>query len=89
MDVYAGGGRPKGFDAKSAILWDDDFLYTAIEVDDDTHAVPKAVVPGANTLWKGDSPQHRVDLEYDSITNSGQDIEWGYALQDGRVLILR
>ena len=86
MDVYAGGARPKGFDAKSAVLWDDDFLYTAIEVDDGTHAVPKAVAPGADTLWNGDSPQHRVDLEYDSITNSGQDIEWGYALQDGKVL---
>jgi hypothetical protein len=86
MDVYAGGVKPKGFKAKSAVLWDDDFLYTAIEVDDEVHAVPKAVVPGANTLWKGDSPQHRVDLEYDSIANSGQDIEWGYALQDGKVL---
>jgi hypothetical protein len=86
MDVYAGGARPKGFNAKSAILWDDNFLYTAIEVDDHTHAVPKAVAPGANTLWNGDSPQHRVDLEYDSIANSGQDIEWGYALQDDKIL---
>jgi hypothetical protein len=86
MDVYAGGAKPKGFEAKSAVLWDDDFLYTAIEVNDDEHAVPKAVVPGPDTLWKGDSPQHRVDLEYDSMPNSGQDIEWGYALQDGKVL---
>jgi|GEM_PF-2532684 len=86
MDVYAGGAQPKGFAAKSAVLWDDDFLYTAIEVDDKIHAVPKAVAPGADTIWNGDSPQHRVDLEYDSITNSGQDIEWGYALQDGKIL---
>lgn len=86
MDVYAGGAQPKGFEAKSAILWDDDFLYIAIEVDDETHEVPKAVCPGADTIWNGDSPQHRVDLEYDSITNSGDDIEWGYALQDGKIL---
>lgn len=86
MDVYAGGTKPKGFAAKSAILWDDDFFYVAIEVDDDTHAVPKAVVPDAGSLWNGDSPQHRVDLEYDSITGSGQDIEWGYALQDDKIL---
>lgn len=86
MDVYAGGTQPKGFKAKSAVLWDDKFLYTAIEVDDATHAVPKAVAPGADTLWNGDSPQHRVDLEYDSITSSGLDIEWGYALQDGKIL---
>jgi hypothetical protein len=86
MDVYAGGARPRGFNAKSAVLWDDEFLYTAIEVDDKTHEVPKAVVPGPNTLWKGDSPQQRVDLEYDSMPNSGEDIEWGYALQDGKVL---
>ncbi len=86
MDVYAGGTRPKGFEAKSAILWDDDFLYTAIEVDDETHASPKAVVNNAGNLWNGDSPQHRVDLEYDSIPNSGQDIEWGYALQDDKIL---
>lgn len=86
MDVYAGGTQPKGFEAKSAVLWDDDFLYTAIEVNDDTHAVPKAVAPGPDTLWNGDSPQHRVDLEYDSLGNSGQDIEWGYALQDDKIL---
>jgi hypothetical protein len=86
MDVYAGGTQPKGFAAKSAVLWDDDYLYTAIEVDDKTHAVPLAVAPGANNLWTGDSPQHRVELEYDSMTNSGQDIEWGYALQDDRIL---
>ena len=86
MDVYAGGTRPKGFNAKSAVLWDDNFLYTAIEVDDKEHAVPKAVAPGPDTLWNGDSPQHRVDLEYDSITGSGQDIEWGYALQDDKIL---
>lgn len=86
MDVYAGGAQPKGFKAKSAVLWDDDFLYTAIEVDDDEHAVPKAVVPDSGNLWQGDSPQHRVDLEYDSQANSGEDIEWGYALQDGNVL---
>jgi len=86
MDVYAGGAQPKGFKAKSAVLWDDDFLYTAIEVDDKTHAVPLAVAPGANNLWNGDSPQHRVDLEYDSMANSGDDIEWGYALQDGKIL---
>lgn len=86
MDVYAGGAKPKGFAAKSAILWDDDFFYVAIEVDDDTHAVPKAVVNNAGNLWKGDSPQHRVDLEYDSIAGSAQDIEWGYALQDDKIL---
>jgi len=86
MDVYAGGTQPKGFKAKSAVLWDDNFLYTAIEVDDETHASPKAVVPDAANLWNGDSPQHRVDLEYDSITGSGNDIEWGYALQDGKIL---
>jgi hypothetical protein len=86
MDVYAGGTQPKGFKAKSAILWDDKFLYIAIEVDDETHAVPKAVVLAADSLWNGDSPQHRVDLEYDSITGSAQDIEWGYALQDGKIL---
>jgi hypothetical protein len=86
MDVYAGGTQPKGFKAKSAVLWDDNFLYTAIEVDDAIHAVPKAVAPGADTIWNGDSPQHRVDLEYDSITGSSNDIEWGYALQDGKIL---
>jgi len=86
MDVYAGGARPKGFEAKSAVLWDDDFFYTAIEVDDATHAVPKGVVPDAGNLWNGDSPQHRVDLEYDSLTSSGDDIEWGYALQDDKIL---
>ncbi len=86
MDVYAGGVKPKGFAAKSAVLWDDDFLYTAIEVDDATHAVPAAVVPGAGDIWNGDSPQHRVDLEYDSMAGSGQDIEWGYALKDGNIL---
>jgi hypothetical protein len=86
MDVYAGGTKPKGFAAKSAVLWDDDHLYTAIEVDDETHAVPQAVAPAADSLWNGDSPQHRVDLEYDSITGHGQDIEWGYALQDDRIL---
>ena len=86
MDVYAGGAQPKGFAAKSAVLWDDDFLYTAIEVDDKIHASPKAVVDNPGNLWKGDSPQHRVDLEYDSQANSGQDIEWGYALQDGKIL---
>ena len=76
MDVYAGGNRPKGFAARSAILWDNDFLYAGIEVDDETHAVPKAVVPDAVNLWQGDSPQHRVDLEYDGIANSPDDIEW-------------
>jgi len=86
MDVYSGGSQPKGFAAKSAVLWDDDFLYVAIEVDDNKHEVPKAVVLGADTIWNGDSFQGRVDLEYDSITNSGDDIEWGYALQDGKVL---
>jgi len=86
MDVYAGGTQPKRFAAKSAVLWDDDFLYVAIEVDDDTHAVPKAVAPGADTIWNGDSFQGRVDLEYDSISNSGDDIEWGYALQDDKVI---
>ncbi|MBM3242403.1 hypothetical protein FJZ31_39595 [Candidatus Poribacteria bacterium] len=86
MDVYAGGVQPKGFKAKSAVLWDDKCLYTAIEVDDTEHAVPKAVAPGADTIWNGDSPQHRVDLEYDSVSNSGLDIEWGYALQDGKIL---
>lgn len=86
MDVYAGGTQPKGFKAKSAVLWDDNFLYAAIDVDDETHAVPKAVAPGADTIWNGDSVQHRVDLEYDSIANSGDDIEWGYALQDGKVM---
>jgi len=86
MDVYAGGAQPKGFAAKSAVLWDDKYLYTAIEVDDATHTVPKAVAPGPDTIWNGDSPQHRVDLEYDSITGSAQDIEWGYALQDGKIL---
>ena len=86
MDVYAGGAQPKGFKAKSAILWDDDFLYIAIEVDDEKHEVPKAVAPGADSIWNGDSPQHRVDLEYDSISSSGDDIEWGYALQDGKIL---
>ena len=87
MDVYSGGAKPNGFEAWSAILWDDDHLYIAIEVDDKTHAVPAAVVPGAGDLWNGDSPQHRVDLEYDSLTGSGQDIEWGYALQDDDVLM--
>ena len=86
MDVYAGGTKPRGFAAKSAVLWDDDYLYIAIEVDDDTHAVPQAVAPGADTIWNGDSPQHRVDLEYDSITGSAQDIEWGYALQDDNIV---
>jgi hypothetical protein len=86
LDVYAGGVQPKGFKAKSAVLWNEDFLYTAIEVDDAKHEVPKAVVPDTGNLWKGDSPQHRVDLEYDSQTNSAQDIEWGYALQDGKIL---
>jgi len=86
MDVYAGGAQPDGFKAKSAVLWDDDFLYTAIEVDDKIHEVPKAVVTGTDTIWNGDSPQHRVDLEYDSLTGSAQDIEWGYALQDGNIL---
>jgi len=86
MDVYAGGTKPKGFAAKSAVLWDDNFLYTAIDVDDETHAVPKAVAPGADTIWNGDSFQGRVDLEYDSIPSSGDDIEWGYALQDGKVM---
>ncbi|MBM3214274.1 hypothetical protein FJZ36_05110 [Candidatus Poribacteria bacterium] len=87
MDVFAGGAnRPKGFGAKSAVLWDDNYLYTAIEVDDETHAVPKAVVPDAVNLWKGDSPQHRMDLEYDSFDNSPDDVEWGYALQDKAVL---
>jgi len=86
MDVYSGGAQPKGFEAKSAVLWDDDFLYTAIEVNDKKHEVPEAVVLGADTIWNGDSPQHRVDLEYDSMTNSGQDIEWGYALQDDKIL---
>ena len=86
MDVYAGGTKPKNFKAKSAVLWDDNFLYTAIEVDDDTHASPKAVVVGADSIWQGDSFQGRVDLEYDSMSNSGDDIEWGYALQDGKVM---
>jgi hypothetical protein len=86
MDVYAGGTQPAGFKAKSAVLWDDKFFYAAIEVDDQVHAVPKAVVPDAGNLWQGDSPQHRVDLEYDSISNSSDDIEWGYALQDGKIL---
>jgi len=86
MDAYAGGTQPKGFEAKSAVLWDNDFLYLAIDVNDNTHAVPKAVAPGADTIWNGDSVQHRVDLEYDSAPNSGQDIEWGYALQDGKVM---
>ena len=86
MDSYAGGTKPKNFAAKSAVLWDDDFLYLAIDVSDDTHAVPKAVVAGAGSLRQGDSVQHRVDLEYDSLPNSGDDIEWGYALQDGKVL---
>ncbi len=86
MDVYAGGARPAGFEARSAVLWDDDYLYTAIEVDDDTHASPPAVVDGTVNLWKGDSPQHRVDLEYDSAPASPDDIEWGYALQDGKIL---
>lgn len=86
MDVYAGGTQPKGFAAKSAVLWDDNFLYTAIDVDDQEHAVPKAVAPGADTIWNGDSFQGRVDLEYDSVPNSGDDIEWGYALQDGKVM---
>ncbi len=86
MDIYAGGTKPNGFKAKSAVLWDDDHLYTAIEVEDETHAVPKGVVPAADSLWNGDSPQHRVDLEYDSIANSGDDIELGYALQDGKIL---
>jgi hypothetical protein len=86
MDVYAGGAQPKNFKAKSAVLWDDNFLYTAIDVNDDTHASPKAVVVGADSIWQGDSVQHRVDLEYDSAPNSGDDIEWGYALQDGKVL---
>ena len=87
MDVYSGGNQPKGFAAKSAILWDDEFFYVGIEVDDETHAVPKAVVDNAGNLWKGDSPQHRVDLEYDSLTGDAQDIEWGYALQDAKVLV--
>ena len=86
MDVYGGGTQPNGFKAKSAVLWEDKFLYTAIEVDDQVHAVPKAVVPDAGNLWQGDSPQHRVDLEYDSISSSADDIEWGYALQDGKIL---
>lgn len=86
MDVYGGGTKPSGFKAKSAVLWDDNFLYTGIEVDDQIHAVPKAVVPNAGNLWQGDSPQHRVDLEYDSVSNSPDDIEWGYALQDGTIL---
>ena len=86
MDVYAGGAQPRGFAAKSAVLWDEDFLYTAIEVDDTDHEVPKAVVPDTGNLWNGDSPQHRVDLEYDSISNAADDIEWGYALQDGKIL---
>jgi len=86
MDVYAGGTQPKGFAARSAVLWDDNFFYAAIDVDDAEHAVPKAVAPGADTIWNGDSVQHRVDLEYDSITNSSDDIEWGYALQDGKVM---
>lgn len=86
MDVYGGGTRPSGFRAKSAVLWDADHLYIAVEVEDSTHAVPQALVPDPGNLWQGDSPQHRVDLEYDSITNSGDDIEWGYALQDGEIL---
>jgi hypothetical protein len=86
MDVYAGGTQPKGFKAKSAVLWDDNFLYTAIDVDDQEHASPKAVVLGADTIWQGDSFQGRVDLEYDSAPNSADDIEWGYALQDGKVI---
>jgi len=87
MDIYAGGARPAGFEAFSAVLWDDDYLYTAIEVTDRDHAVPVAVVPGAGALWNGDSPQHRVDLEYDGIPGSADDIEWGYALQDDVVLV--
>lgn len=88
MDVFGGGTQPNGFKAKSAVLWDDKALYFAIEVDDQIHAVPKAVVPDAGNLWQGDSPQHRVDLEYDSISNSADDIEWGYALQDGNILTI-
>jgi hypothetical protein len=86
MDVYGGGTQPKNFKAKSAVLWDDNFLYIAIDVNDDTHASPKAVVLGADTIWQGDSFQARVDLEYDSAPNSADDIEWGYALQDGKVM---
>ncbi|MDA1192918.1 MAG: hypothetical protein O3A46_14690 [Candidatus Poribacteria bacterium] len=87
MDVYAGGAKPNGFAAKSAVLWDDEYLYTAIEVDDATHAVPVAVVPAAGDLWKGDSPQHRVDLDYDGAPAAADDIEWGYALQGGKVIM--
>ncbi|MAF10802.1 hypothetical protein CMK11_10150 [Candidatus Poribacteria bacterium] len=86
MDVYAGGAQPAGFEAFSAVLWDDDYLYTAIEVTDRDHAVPAAVVPNAPALWNGDSPQHRVDMEYDGLPGSAEDIEWGYALQDDRIL---
>jgi hypothetical protein len=87
MDVYAGGAKPGGFEAFSAVLWDDDHLYIAIDVTDRDHAVPVAAVPGAGDLWNGDSPQHRVDLEYDGIAGSADDIEWGYALQDDVVLV--
>ncbi len=87
LDVYAGGVKPGGFEAFSAVLWDDDYLYIAMDVTDRDHAVPVGVVPGAANLWNGDSPQHRVDLEYDGIAGAAEDIEWGYALQDGRVLV--
>lgn len=87
MDVFSGGAKPGGFEAFSAVLWDDDYLYTAIDVTDRDHAVPAGVVPNAGALWNGDSPQHRVDLEYDGIAGSADDIEWGYALQDDNVLV--
>ncbi|MBT5532597.1 hypothetical protein HOK31_06015, partial [Candidatus Poribacteria bacterium] len=86
MDVYGGGAQPAGFEAFSALLWDDDYLYTAIEVSDNDHAVPAALVPDAASLWNGDSPQHRVDLEYDGLAGAAEDIEWGYALQDDAIL---
>ena len=87
MDVYAGGGQPAGFEAFSAVLWDDDFLYIAIDVTDRDHAVPAGAVPNAGALWNGDSPQHRVDLEYDGLAGAADDIEWGYALQDDNILV--
>jgi hypothetical protein len=87
LDVFGGGAKPGGFEAFSAVLWDDDYLYIAMDVTDSDHAVPVGAVPNAGALWNGDSPQHRVDLEYDGLPGAADDIEWGYALQDDFVLV--
>ncbi len=80
-------GGPADLAARVAVLVDNDCLYLAADVVDDTHNQPHAWLD----LWKGDSVQIGLDptLEQRDGTYGEEDTEIALALQDARAAVWR